>query len=62
MDGRRVNAEGAALPLTYTPGATFSVGRAVDDDQAFEGWLDEVRVYDRALTDDEIKALALGAN
>jgi hypothetical protein len=62
MDGRRVDSDVSALPFTYAGDSSFSVGRSSSGSQPLEGWLDDVRVYDRALTDEEIKALALGAN
>jgi hypothetical protein len=62
VDGRRVDADATALPFTYTAGSSFTVGRSTAGKQPFEGSLDDVRVYNRALTDSEIKALALGAD
>lgn len=62
MDGKRVNRDGTPLPLSYTAGSAFSVGMSASGNQRLDGWLDDVRVYNRVLTDDEIKALALGAN
>jgi hypothetical protein len=62
LDGRRVNIDVSQLPFTYMAGSAFSVGRSAAGNQPLEGLIDEVRVYDRALGDDEVKALALGAN
>jgi hypothetical protein len=62
MDGKRIDSDATALPFTYTAGAAFSVGRSSAGNQPFEGLLDDVRVYNRALSDSEIKALALGAD
>jgi hypothetical protein len=62
MDGKRLDTDVTSVPFTYTAGSPFTVGGAASGSQAFEGWLDDVRVYDRTLTDSEIKALALGAD
>jgi hypothetical protein len=62
MDGKRVDTDATSLPFTYTAGSSFTVGRSNAGKQPFEGSLDDVRFYSRALTDSEIKALALGAD
>jgi hypothetical protein len=62
MDGKRIDSDGTSLPFTYTAGVAFTAGRSSTGFQPFEGALDDVRVYNRALTDSEITALALGAD
>ena len=51
----------AALTSTYSfaPGTTYNVGigRNPGGNQHFKGLIDEVRIYDRALTDSEVLSL-----
>jgi sialidase-1 len=60
LDGVRVGQDPAPAPFLYTAGNRLSVGRAIDGSRTFTGWLDDLRIYDRILSDDEIRALARG--
>jgi hypothetical protein len=60
MDGAPVNTDSQGLPFTYVTPSSLIVGRSMAGSHPFDGWLDEVRIYDRALTVDEIGALARG--
>jgi hypothetical protein len=60
IDGRMVARDGSSVPFTYLSGS-FSAGRNAAASLNFEGWLDDVRVYARALTVQEVAALAAGA-
>ena len=63
LDGVQVSTDPTPSPFLYTAGANrVIVGRAVDGTRTFTGWLDDFRVYDRVLTDDEIRALARRAH
>ena len=48
---------GGSTPLTIGGGVNGPLGRA---NESFEGSLDELLMYDRALSDEEIEALAGG--
>jgi hypothetical protein len=62
----RINGEDRPMPANRRPGAlskntwNLCVGNSVDDEvvMAFDGMIDEVRIYNRALSADEIKLLA----
>lgn len=43
--------------LAYTGDPKFQIGAFYLDDKDFEGIIDDVRIYDRTLSEDEIKAL-----
>jgi hypothetical protein len=59
LDGVRVSSDPAPSPLLYTAGVNrVIVGRSVDGNRIFTGWLDDFRIYDWLLTDAEIRALA----
>jgi hypothetical protein len=60
LDGTVVDQDGSRLPFTYLAPSTLVVGRSMAGGQQFDGWMDEVRIYDRALSVDEIRALARG--
>jgi hypothetical protein len=46
------------VPLTVSPTTEFTFGIDANDNRRLAGDLDEVRIYDRALTDDEMATLA----
>jgi hypothetical protein len=59
IDGVKVPAGTPALSITSDPlGSNIRIGCRGDDTNYFEGTIDEVRVYSRALSDAEITALA----
>jgi hypothetical protein len=61
LDGVRIDHDISRLPFTYAAApSALIVGRAMSGGQPFDGWLDEVRIYDRALSAAEIQALARG--
>ena len=60
IDGRMVARDGSSVPFTYLSGSV-NVGRNAAASLNFEGSLDDVRIYARALSADEIAALAAGA-
>ena len=60
IDGVRVARDSSGIPFTYLSGSV-NVGRNAAASLNFEGWLDDVRIYARALDEDEIRALAAGA-
>ncbi|WP_409060650.1 exo-alpha-sialidase [Streptomyces sp. SYP-A7185] len=57
VDGTRVTAADVPGSVTRTSGYGFHVGQRVDSRAHFTGSIDEVRVYDRALSDAELDAL-----
>jgi hypothetical protein len=57
-DGTRYDWEGT--PVFGTTTRTFEIGRNVDPANHYAGMVDEVSVYDRALTDAEIQSIRLG--
>jgi len=58
VDGSAVNGSGSALDDSGTP---LTVGNRVGDlSRGFAGGIDEVQVYNRALTASEIHSLASG--
>jgi hypothetical protein len=63
-DGAEVCSMNAREDIAYPDGAGFFVGRhALDQDQwDFDGNLDEVRIYNRALSAAEVSVLAQGRN
>jgi hypothetical protein len=60
MDGTLVDRDISNLPFTYLTPSTLCVGRSMSGSQPFDGWMDEVRIYDRALSVDQLRALARG--
>jgi hypothetical protein len=61
IDGVVVGQQSQTYPFVYTDGSTALAGQSgVGPGLHFDGWLDDVRIYERALSDDEIKALASG--
>jgi len=54
-DGRQVAEEQIGRPRTLGTGP-LAIGRRQDQYNSFEGLIDEVRVYDRALTPEQLKA------
>jgi hypothetical protein len=62
FDGVQVCTAASADPMGYDVGGGFTVGRHGDqqDNYDFDGNLDDVRVYGRALSTAEIMALAAG--
>jgi hypothetical protein len=60
LDGAVVDRDVSRLPFTYVSPSALVVGRSMAGGQVFDGWLDEVRIYDRVLSPDEIQALARG--
>jgi hypothetical protein len=60
LDGVVVDQDGSRLPFTYAASGAVVVGQSMAGGQPFDGWMDEVRIYDRALSLDEIRALARG--
>jgi hypothetical protein len=59
LDGvRRTETTGPAKPITDCPGGTLRFGLAYRGDQnSFDGLMDDIRLYDRALTEAEVKTL-----
>jgi hypothetical protein len=57
FDGRLIDSDVEAVPLTYV-GVSVSVGRSASGYQNLEGSLDDVRIYDRALSGAEVQLLA----
>jgi hypothetical protein len=64
FDGLQVCTNTTGANISYTVGTDFWVGRhgAGKTGFDFDGNIDEVRVYTRALTPTEIASLAGGAN
>lgn len=60
LDGALIARKDEAVPFTYLA-RDFTVGRAASAGLSFEGSLDDVRIYNRALAEAEIRALAAGA-
>jgi hypothetical protein len=60
LDGTLVDRDVSRLPFTYVAPNALIVGRSMAGGQVFDGWLDEVRIYDRVLSENEIRALARG--
>jgi len=57
MDGKEVASAAVAGKLATTDTPFFIGGRAADSPQKFEGVIDEVRLFKRALSQSEIQAL-----
>lgn len=57
VDGTRVTTADVPGTVTRTSGFGFHVGQRVDSRAHFTGSIDEVRVYDRAVSDDQLTAL-----
>jgi len=57
LDGASVETASGLPPITYD-GASLRVGCRADGANAFNGYLDEVRLYDRVLSASEIVSLA----
>ena len=63
VDGLTGEAPFADLDPAYNPGVTIGARSRYDFSQSYRGWIDELSVYGRALTDAEIKAIHdAGAN
>ncbi len=60
LDGVLLDADVSRLPFTYANPSTFVAGQSMAGGQIFDGWMDDLRVYDRVLSADEIRALARG--
>lgn len=62
IDGVIVGQQTISVPFVYSTGSAFLAGQSAAAGVVFAGSLDDVRVYDRALSSDEIRALAAGAD
>ena len=62
IDGVVVGEQMAPVPFLYSTGSTFLAGQSAAAAVLFDGYLDDVRIYDRALSAEEIRALAAGAH
>jgi hypothetical protein len=60
QDGVPVGSMSKTGSITEAPSVDVSIGRNPDGYGAFDGRLDEVRIYDRALTQEEIALLSEG--
>ncbi|MEV0320890.1 sialidase family protein [Streptomyces sp. NPDC050658] len=60
IDGTRISAADVPGTVTRNSGFGFHVGQRVDSRAHFAGSIDEVRVFDRALSDAELAGLATG--
>jgi hypothetical protein len=58
IDGQCSCSNTPALPIVVAANSEFALGCDAVDGRQFRGQLDEVRIYDRALTDDEMPTLA----
>lgn len=61
LNGSLMASSAKAGAIGYHPQAPTSIGAASTGSQPFSGWMDDVRIYDRALTDSEILDLLLGS-
>lgn len=60
VDGTRITTADVPGTVTRTSGYGFHVGQRVDSRAHFDGSIDEVRLYDRALSDAELTSLGQG--
>ncbi|MEV2254298.1 sialidase family protein [Streptomyces sp. NPDC050147] len=60
VDGTRITTADVPGTVTRTSGYGFHVGQRVDSRAHFNGSIDEVRLYDRALSDAELASLGQG--
>ena len=62
VNGTQVTSVGESTPMDYTPASVFEIGRYSDDNEThyFDGIIDEVAVWDRALTQMEVTYLYNG--
>lgn len=60
VDGTRITTADVPGTVTRTSGYGFHVGQRVDSRAHFNGSIDEVRLYDRALSDAELTSLGQG--
>ena len=60
LDGSLIGRRDELVPFAYAA-RTLTLGRSATGAPPFEGWLDDVRIYDRAVNEVEIQALAAGA-
>lgn len=61
-DGQRVMGlidQPTVLPVQYTPGLLFHIGKDPGRTGTFDGLIDDLRIYDEALGDAQVRALAL---
>lgn len=60
LNGSLMASSSAAGIIGHHPQAPAAMGNHATQDQAFFGWMDDVRIYGRALTDQEIIDLVIG--
>lgn len=60
LNGSLMASTAKAGAIGYHPQAPASIGATSTGSQPFSGWLDDVRIYDRSLSDAEILDLLLG--
>ena len=61
LNGSLMASTAKAGAIGYHPQSPASIGAASSGTQPFSGWMDDVRIYDRALSDTEILDLLLGS-